>query len=198
MARKKKDRGRPPARIVSAKDTAANPLPDTFPPRRLWLLLGVVVALAIAAILTLSRPWNWGAGEGKGPRVELPPPGRTSQESNGAAPGDFVGSESCATCHQPQFALWKNSTHGRAGGTPGQVAVLARFDGTPIRFKDAVVIPAARGNRYTFSVRQVGREERVFNVDGIVGGGHMVGGGTQGFVSRVPDGTYRFLPFDFI
>lgn len=26
----------------------------------------------------------------------------------------------------------------------------------------------------------------------------MVGGGTQGFVSRFPDGTVRFLPFDFI
>ncbi len=34
-------------------------------------------------------------------------------------------------------------------------------------------------------------------VDAVVGGGHMVGGGTQGFVTRRGDGTWRFLPFDY-
>jgi hypothetical protein len=111
---------------------------------------------------------------------------------------DFVGSEACASCHQREYAAWKRSTHGRAGGTPSPQRVIADFDGTPIRFKDATVIPAVRHGIYTFTVKQSGRPARVFRVDGVIGGGHMVGGGTQGFVSRFPDGTVRFLPFDFI
>jgi hypothetical protein len=50
---------------------------------------------------------------------------------------------------------------------------------------------------YRFTVAQPGHPERVFRVDGVIGGGHMAGGGTQGFVWRHEDGTVRFLPFDF-
>jgi tetratricopeptide (TPR) repeat protein len=76
--------------------------------------------------------------------------------------------------------------------------VIAPFDGSPIRFRDAVVTPfvTSRGE-YAFRVVQEGRPETVFTVAGVIGGGHMVGGGTQGFVTRWIDGTYRFLPFDF-
>jgi tetratricopeptide (TPR) repeat protein len=111
---------------------------------------------------------------------------------------DFVGSARCASCHQNQFAAWQQSTHAAAGGSPGDVRVIARFNGPPIRFSDAEVVPAARGASLTFTVRQAGRPQQVFRVDGVVGGGHMQGGGTQGFVSRFADGTVRFLPFDFI
>jgi len=109
---------------------------------------------------------------------------------------DFAGSDRCASCHQAQYVAWRGSTHGTAGGTPGSVKVIAPFNGTPIRFRDAVVIPSA-GRGYTFTVRQEGRPERSFTVDGVIGGGHMVGGGTQAFVSRFPDGTWRTLPFDW-
>jgi tetratricopeptide (TPR) repeat protein len=51
---------------------------------------------------------------------------------------------------------------------------------------------------FIFTVQRVGRPTVEFRVDGVIGGGHMVGGGTQGFVSRYPDGTIRFLPFDFV
>jgi tetratricopeptide (TPR) repeat protein len=51
---------------------------------------------------------------------------------------------------------------------------------------------------YWFSVERVGRPPESYRVDGVIGGGHMEGGGTQGFVSRFPDGTVRFLPFDFV
>ncbi|MEP7347869.1 MAG: tetratricopeptide repeat protein, partial [Gemmatimonadaceae bacterium] len=41
------------------------------------------------------------------------------------------------------------------------------------------------------------RADRVIRVDGVIGGGHMQGGGTQGFVTKMEDGTFRFVPFDF-
>src|SRR4030095_831924 len=60
---------------------------------------------------------------------------------------DFAGVEACVRCHPKQYDLWKNSTHARAGGRPGEVPIIARFDGQPLRFKDAVVTPthSARG-----------------------------------------------------
>jgi tetratricopeptide (TPR) repeat protein len=75
--------------------------------------------------------------------------------------------------------------------------VIAPFDGTPIRFKDAVVTPAIRSGQYVFAITQKGRPTQTYRVDGVIGAGHMVGGGTQGFVTRWDDGTVRFLPFDF-
>ncbi len=111
---------------------------------------------------------------------------------------DFVGSPRCASCHAPQYTAWQRSTHAKAGGAPSEARIIARFSGPPVRFSDAVVIPGRSGNTLTFTVRRPGRPDHVFRVDGVVGAGHMVGGGTQGFVSRFPDGTLRFLPFDFI
>ncbi len=111
---------------------------------------------------------------------------------------DYAGSEACAGCHQEQFASWARSTHGRAGGEAGPETVIAPFDGTPIVFRDAVVFPLVdSAGRHRFVVRQEGREEVAIAVDGVIGGGHMLGGGTQGFVTRLPDGTVRFLPFDY-
>ena len=57
--------------------------------------------------------------------------------------------------------------------------------------------PRIRGGVYEFVVRQDHFDEAVYTVDGVIGGAHMIGGGTQGFISRQPDGTERFLPWDW-
>lgn len=110
---------------------------------------------------------------------------------------DFAGSEACASCHQEQYRAWVGSTHGEAGGAPGPSVVIAPFDGAPIRFADAVVTPRIRGGAYEFVVLQDGVPEAVVLVDGVIGKGHMLGGGTQGFLTALPDGTQRFLAWDW-
>ena len=111
---------------------------------------------------------------------------------------DFAGSATCAACHEDQYGRWAASTHGRAGGEPGPETVIVPFDGEPIVFRDAVVLPVVdSAGRYLFRVRREGSAEVVVGVDGVVGGGHMLGGGTQGFVTRAADGTARFIPFDY-
>lgn len=112
-------------------------------------------------------------------------------------PADFAGSETCASCHRDQYRAWAGSTHGRAGGAPGPDVVIAPFDGGAIRFADAVVTPRVRGGVYEFVVRQDHFPEATYRVDGVIGGGHMRGGGTQGFLTRLDDGTDRFLPWDW-
>lgn len=130
--------------------------------------------------------------------------GPALQDREGATPPapfleqpGFVGAETCGRCHEEQYQAWRGSTHGRAGGPPSAETVIAPFDGTPIRFADATVTPRSEGGAYRFIVEQADREPVVYTVDGVIGRGHMVGGGTQGFVSMFPDGTVRFLPFDW-
>ncbi len=134
-------------------------------------------------------------------------PASTGNAAMGAAPdgppaevdrSDFAGSESCSGCHADQYAEWAGSTHGRAGGEPGPETVVAPFDGTPIVFADGAVIPRVDSSgRYLFEIRLSGITEQIVHVDGVIGGGHMLGGGTQGFVAHAADGTVRFLPFDY-
>ncbi len=162
----------------------------------------VVLAVAFAAagggaVFFALRPGAHGRGPVAAARIPFPPPLEAAERPSPSA-GDFAGAGSCGSCHREQYDAWRGSTHGRAGGPPGPDVLIARFDGRPVRFEDAVVTPSVnRDGEYVFTVAQEGRESVVFRVDGVIGGGHMVGGGTQGFVSRFPDGTIRFLPFDF-
>ncbi len=126
------------------------------------------------------------------PMKPLPPP------EEEVAFQEFVGSDSCMLCHIEQYSLWRNSTHGRAGGDPDDVWMFARFDNQPRKFNDAVFIPQKMDDgRFVFIVREYGRPEQVVSVDAVVGGGHMEGGGTQSFFTEYPDGTLRFIPFDY-
>ena len=148
----------------------------------------VAVVVVAAALIIRSRA-----------AVVLPPP-RTVVAPDSPQAEDFVGAERCRSCHAGEYAAWEGSTHGRAGGRPSPRLLIAPFNGQEIRFKDAVVAPSVTpSGSYIFTVRQEGLPAQVFRVDGVVGGGHMVGGGgTQGFVTGYPDGTLRFLPFEFI
>ena len=153
-----------------------------------------VMALAILA--------SGCGGEGESPAGTrsldpFPPPIEARPVSH-VEPEDFAGAESCAECHEEEYAAWAGSTHGRAGGDPTPDILIAPFDGSAIRFADGEVVPRrnAQGG-YEFLVRQDGFDDQVFSVDGVVGGGHMLGGGTQGFFTDQEDGTVRFLAFDW-
>ena len=157
---------------------------------RWWLGVGLATA-ALGVLLWAAygrRPPTAGAG--------FPPlPPRTAA---GVAFEDFVGSEGCKECHGAIYWTWIASTHGRAGGDPDPGFVIAAFDGAPMRFRDAVVTPERMADGgYAFIVEHDGWPRRVLRVDGVVGRGHLVGGGTQAFFSGFPDGTVRYLPFDY-
>ncbi len=130
-------------------------------------------------------------------QAEFPAPAQAPPEP-AVSYADFVGAEACQPCHATIYDAWRQSTHGRAGGPPTPARVIAPFNGTPMRFRDAVVTPSMTASgAFLFTVVQQRRPLREFRVDAVVGGGFMAGGGTQGFFSRFPDGTFRFLPFDY-
>jgi Tfp pilus assembly protein PilF len=192
--------------------------------RRRSLLIAAGVLLAAGAVA--GALWLGGVGGGAAPSRapsasdKAPAPGEPGPASLAArpvpgapgstfepwspadtsvSPDDFVGAETCGECHAREYDVWKRSTHGTAGAArPRPEDVVAPFDGVAMRFADATVIPErARDGRYRFRIRRPGRPEDTLRIDGVVGKGHMKGGGTQGSLLQEADGTWRFLPFDF-
>ena len=184
MARKKRKPPRPQA-------AAPPPQPQVLTRKQLAVIAGLVGVLGVAAVLMIVMP----RAPLETSTDPFPPP--RGGEPVAIAESEYVGTDRCAECHREVAEAWRGSTHAKAGGPPDRVNVLAPFDGTPIRFSDAEVIPRSSGGRFSFTVKQAGAPDRLLSVDGVVGGGHMEGGGTQGFLSRYADGTWRFLPFDF-
>lgn len=179
--------------------------PGTIP----WLkIFSIALPLALAAIIFYNYPAfkslpgkagpkneSPGRGQGFSPFPKLDSAGKTAKIQF----EEFTGSASCKGCHEREYRLWENSTHAKAGGEPGRVKIIAKFDGKPLHFKDAVVTPTiSPAGEYIFIVEESGQPQRIIRADAVVGGGHMYGGGTQSFFTKLPDGTLRFLPFDFI
>jgi tetratricopeptide (TPR) repeat protein len=187
-------RGEPGPKRRREQGKARSPVqgaPDTQ--RRRSAILASLLLIALVAFAIMRRRDRTAAPGA----VEALPAPAAALPADTIAMTDFVGAQRCAECHAREFAAWRPSTHAAAGGRPGDVRVIAAFNGTPIRFQDATVVPSANGGRFQFIVRQSGRPDVRLPVDAVVGGGHMEGGGTQGFVTRWADGTYRFLPFDY-
>jgi len=167
------------------------PGPPVRGPKRTWRFAALAAALALVALGVVAVRMY-------GRRSTVFPAPRPEPAAAPVAFSQFVGSEACAECHAPQYQLWKASTHGNAGGMPTDPGrIIAPFDGRPMRFRDGAVTPSRRGNEYIFTVAQGRRPPQVFPVVAVVGRGFMAGGGTQAFFTRMPDGTVRFLPFDF-
>jgi tetratricopeptide (TPR) repeat protein len=161
--------------------------------RRHGLIAFGGAVLAASIVIAIRHVVYSGAGN----HMPFPPPAPLVADT-AVTHADFVGAEACASCHPSQYELWKRSTHGRAGGPPSPDLVKAPFNGPPLRFRDAVVIPSVtESGAYVFTVAQEDRPAVEFRVDAVVGGGYMIGGGTQAFFSKFPDGTLRFLPFDY-
>jgi tetratricopeptide (TPR) repeat protein len=152
---------------------------------------------ALLLVLCIPAVLAFFSFEGQDSLPPLPSP-TTLRTSPQVTRADFVGAEACASCHRRQYDAWKRSTHGRAGGEASQATVIAPFNAEPIRMKDAIVIPLVSANgEYVFVIQQQERAEQRFRVDGVIGGGHMMGGGTQAFFTRFADGTMRMLPFEY-
>jgi len=158
-----------------------------------WVWGGAVLALVALAAVWVKFKWL----PAEAPSDRSAP--IVSKSADHAPLAEFVGAEACAECHQHEYEVWRQSTHGRAGGAPEEVTLVAPFDGRPLTFRDGVVTPTktAQGEP-VFVVEEEGRPRQEFKVAAVVGGGYMVGGGTQSFFAKWPDGTLRFLPFDFI
>ena len=154
-------------------------------------------ALGLLGLLAMLAGCSGDAGDPDGAERLVPFPAPPPAAGATVSLDDFVGAEACADCHEREYAAWSTSTHGRAGGEPGPETVIGPFDGAPIRFADGTVTPRVRAGTYEFVVAQEGFPEAVLRVEGAVGRAHMLGGGTQGYLTLRPDGTERLLPWEW-
>jgi hypothetical protein len=131
--------------------------------------------------------------------VSLTPPAASADEPDAEIQfEDFVGAATCGGCHEQQYEMWRSSTHGNAGGAPTRDNVISDFDGTVLQFSDATVtLEIDDAARFLYHVDETGKARQTFEVAGFVGGGHMLGGGTQTSFTRYSDGSWRLLPFDY-
>jgi|WetSurMetagenome_2_1015567.scaffolds.fasta_scaffold01796_3 tetratricopeptide (TPR) repeat protein len=100
--------------------------------QRPWRMAGIIATLGIA----LSVPLYLAVHALRGPRETAPPEAL------------YVGSQSCAPCHKPEFEKWKGSHHALAMLPPRPDTVLGNFaDAT---FDDAGQVSrfTARGGKY--------------------------------------------------
>jgi tetratricopeptide (TPR) repeat protein len=155
---------------------------------RLAVGVAVVAVLIVLGRFVTRRPAS----------AALPPAPPSAVQEGGPVFADFLGAEACAECHAAQYDVWRASAHGRAGGPGDREHIIGPFDGRPLRFRDAVVTPSVNASgKFAFTVAQRGRPAVTFEVHAVVGRGLMEGGGTQAYFSKFPDGTVRFLPFDY-
>jgi tetratricopeptide (TPR) repeat protein len=80
-----------------------------------WFLIPVVGMIAATSVLA----WNW---------LDTVPP-------EVAANPTYVGRETCAKCHQPQYQLWQGSDHDRAMDLATDKTVLADFNDTKFEYQ---------------------------------------------------------------
>ena len=210
MAKKKK----PAKKKIKSKQKSRNakPLPKskgTKSKKRFRPLVLIISFFALLLIIYIVKPgifeqlglFPGAKGESSSSNEARIPFPKQVDHSNGETVefSDFLGSEACASCHGDIYNQWKSSTHGKAGGAPNAKTIIGKFDGRERKFADASFTPFIDSrNKYRFRLKPDGMPEQIYTVDAVVGGGHMVGGGTQTYFSEFPDGTVRFLPFDFI
>lgn len=71
---------------------------------------------------------------------------------NAVAPSEFVGSESCSTCHAGQFAAWQGSHHQLAMQVADAETVLGDFSGTTVPYFDTSATFDERDGHYFATV----------------------------------------------
>ena len=200
MGGKRKKRRAHRKRHQAPRQTAGTPS-RRLPPWSLFVLLGFLLVSGYLVYPTLKRlvhPVVRNADDVLDLASPFPPLKRAASSEPAVRFEDFVGSRVCAECHKEEYRVWKSSTHGKAGGLPGQVPIIAAFNRSVLRYRDATVSPVRKNDStLVFIVSYPNGKQKEYPVAAVVGGGHMYGGGTQSFFTQFSDGTLRFLPFDY-
>ena len=200
MAKKKKKLKGPSNPAAKAGAKQQNQPSAEIQKKRSLLFTGVAVLAVVSSCLyVFFLPEKDKTDDKPNVQARMALPAFVAEVETGESKfSDFAGSEACRECHADLFAKWEKSTHGRAGGKPGKVKILGQFDNKSRPFKDASFTPLSQKGRLSFSLSSPHLPTLNYDVSAVVGGGHMAGGGTQTYFSHFPDGTVRFLPFDFI
>lgn len=204
MAKSTRRRGGRPS--PSAPKAKSAPPSDRIAPvrrQRRGAVFGVIGAIAAVGAIV-----SWRATRGQeraGARTGADVAGALdSGSSAAAAPGGptvpawfpaavstagYAGAVACGTCHQAEYAKWRQSPHGRAMAVPSPESIIGVFDGKAVELPDGRAVPMRDGDRYVIDVQHGTSRERMA-VDLVLASGRQ----HQLLVNRGGDGTLRLLP----
>jgi predicted CXXCH cytochrome family protein len=104
--------------------------------------------------------------------------------------GDYLGSQSCARCHDAEHKQWKDSLHIKMTKPIAEATVVGDFrDGTRFADHDRSYVFGTKGGKPFVSVSFGGRPPETFTVDYMLGAKNY-----QGYLSTLPEGKIFVLP----
>ena len=107
-----------------------------------------------------------------------------------ALSGDYLGSQSCARCHDVEHTQWKNSLHIKMTRPVAEAAIVGDFrDGTRFADHDRSYTFGMKDGKPFVSVSFGGRPAETFVVDYTLGAKRY-----QGYLSMLPEGRIYVLP----
>src|SRR5262245_59365149 len=85
------------------------------------------------------------------------------QRSVGTTPDEYVGSEGCRACHQPEYSTWKNNLHVQMTKPVAEARIAGNFDpGTAFQDHNRAYTMEKRDGRYFITVARSGRAAERF------------------------------------
>jgi hypothetical protein len=137
-------------------------------------VLGVSLACHAATLVTVAARGG--------------PPGAADSRQEPAR--RYTGSDSCASCHQDEYAAWKRALHLQMTKPIGEARVLGDFsDGASLAAHGRSYRMEARDGAYFITVSHRGREPERFRVEYTLGAKRF-----QGYLSTLSDGRIYVLP----
>src|SRR5687768_12556666 len=104
--------------------------------------------------------------------------------------GDYLGSQSCATCHDVEHTQWKNSLHIKMTKPVAEATIVGNFrDGTKFADHDRSYTFGMKNGKPFITVSFGGRPPETFVVDYTLGAKRY-----QGYLSMLPEGRIYVLP----
>ena len=81
-----------------------------------------------------------------------------------AGPAEFVGSDSCASCHTTQYQDWRGSHHELAMQVADQASVLGDFSGAEFDYFGKKTLFTSRGGAYFVRTENADGEDQEFRI----------------------------------
>jgi tetratricopeptide (TPR) repeat protein len=133
-----------------------------------WLIIPIVVLLIGGAALA----WDWYS--------VLPP--------EAVANSQFVGSKTCAECHQPEHALWRGSDHDRAMELATEKTVLGDFDNATLTYQGVTTRFFSQGDKFMVNTEGSDGEHHDYEIKYTFGVRPL-----QQYMVQFPDGRVQVL-----
>lgn len=151
---------------------------------------GSKILVAACLVLALTIALRASQSQAPSPKPAAYAAASAGHAAQSSATSDYLGSASCARCHDAEHTQWKNSLHIKMTKPVAEATVLGDFrDGTRFADHDRSYTLGTKDGKPFVSVSFGGSPAETFSVDYTLGAKRY-----QGYLSTLPDGRIYVLP----